>query len=442
VANGGGVSTSLCGREKALSGLFQTYPWSHRRWLATELQSALTVLACSRCSREYDPDRIQHLCACGAPLIARYDLAAAAASLTRTPLGRRAHDLWRFRELLPVRREEFIVSLGESPSPILDLPRVNEEIGVAALRCKDEAALPGGSFKARGAAVGLSRARELGVDSFAMPTNGNAGSAWALYAARAGMQATIAMPAQAPAVHRMQCSLAGAKVTLVQGSIADAGRVIARAVATSGIYDASTLKEPYRIEGKKTLGFEIAEQFGWDLPDAIVYPTGGGVGLIGMHKAFVELQGLGLLGPRLPRFYAVQSTGCAPIVEAWQNGRDASDAWRSPSTIAFGINVPKAIGDFIVLRILRETGGGAIAVDDACILEYQRMLVEREGLLACPEGGATLAALAQARRDGLIGPREHVLLINTGSGAQYPDVPYPALQPIEADDESQLPSHL
>ncbi len=374
--------------------------------------------------------------------MARYDLAAAAASLTRTPLGRRAHDLWRFRELLPVRREEFIVSLGERPSPILDLPRVNEQIGVAALHCKDEAALPGGSFKARGAAVGLSRARELGVHSFAMPTNGNAGSAWALYAARAGMQATIAMPVQTPAVHRMQCALAGAKVTLVRGTISDAGRVIARAVAASGIYDASTLKEPYRIEGKKTLGFEIAEQFAWDLPDAILYPTGGGVGLIGMHKAFLELHALGLLGPRLPRFFAVQSTGCAPIVEAWRSGRDASEAWHAPATVAFGINVPKAIGDFIVLRIVRETGGGAIAVDDARILEYQHMLVEREGVLACPEGGATLAALAQARRDGTIGAHERVLIINTGSGAQYPDVPYPALQTIEADDGTQLPAHL
>ncbi len=399
------------------------------------LQSALTVLSCSRCAREADPDRVQQLCPCGAPLLALYDLAAAAASLARFPLGTRAHDLWRFRELLPVRHEDSIISLGERPTPILELRRANEAIGVASLHCKDEAALPTGSFKARGAAVGLSRARELGVRSFALPTNGNAGSAWALYAARAGMHAAVAMPVQAPAIHRLQCALAGARVVLVTGSISDARRVIARSVAASGVYDASTLREPYRIEGKKTMGFEIAEQFAWHLPDVIVYPTGGGVGLIGMHKAFTELAALGLLAPRLPRFLAVQSTGCAPIVEAWRAGRDASTAWEEPATIAFGINVPKAIGDFIVLRIIKETGGGAIAVEEADLLEYQRMLIDREGVLACPEGGATLAAVAQARRDGTISERERVLIINTGSGAQYPDVPYPPIQTIGPDDD-------
>ena len=356
-------------------------------------------------------------------MLARYDLKRAAMSLTRESLAHRANDLWRFRELLPVRRDDAIVSLGERPSPILHLRHVGTNAGVEALFCKDEGLLPAGSFKARGAAVGVSRARELGVKRFAMPTNGNAGSAWSLYGARAGMRATIAMPRSTPAIHRTICSLAGAEVILVDGLITDAGRIIATVVADDAAYDASTLKEPYRIEGKKTMGFEIAEQFAWDLPDAIVYPTGGGVGLIGMHKAFRELQAIGLLDPRMPRFFAVQSTGCAPIVKAWNERRESSTPWEEASTVAFGINVPKALGDFLVLRILSETGGGAIAVDDALILEYQRRLIQLEGVLACPEGGAALAAVAQAQRAGAIGARERVLIINTGSGAQYPDVP-------------------
>jgi threonine synthase len=400
--------------------------------------SALTTLGCSRCSGAYDPDRVQHLCSCGAPLLARYDLAVAAKSLSRDSLAHRAHDLWRFRELLPVRDDGAIVSLGERPSPVLRLMRTSESVGVAELYCKDEAALPTGSFKARGAAVGISRARELGVRTFAMPSNGNAGSAWSLYAAQAGMRAIIAMPVLAPAIHRLQCMLAGAKVVLVDGLITDAGRVVARAVARDGWYDASTLKEPYRIEGKKTLGFEIAEQFAWNLPDVIVYPTGGGVGLIGMHKAFRELQAIGLLGERLPRFVAVQASGCAPIVKAFRERQETSAAWDGASTVAFGINVPKAIGDFLILRILNESRGVAIAVDDDEILEYQRQLIEQEGVLACPEGGATLAAVAQARRDEIIGADERVLIINTGSGALHPDIVCPPLETIGADGELRI----
>jgi threonine synthase len=400
--------------------------------------SALTTLGCSRCSGTHDPDRVQHLCSCGAPLLARYDLAVAAKSLSRDSLAHRAHDLWRFRELLPVRDDEAIVSLGERPSPVLRLRRTSESVDVAELYCKDEAALPTGSFKARGAAVGISRARELGVHTFAMPSNGNAGSAWSLYAARAGMRAIIAMPVLAPAIHRLQCVLAGAKVVLVDGLITDAGRLVARAVAREGWYDASTLKEPYRIEGKKTLGFEIAEQFAWNLPDVIVYPTGGGVGLIGMHKAFRELQAIGLLGERLPRFVAVQASGCAPIVKAFREGQETSAAWDGASTVAFGINVPKAIGDFLILRILNESRGAAIAVNDDEILEYQRQLIEQEGVLACPEGGATLAAVAQLRRDQIIGVHERVLIINTGSGALYPDIVCPPVETIGADGELRI----
>lgn len=398
-------------------------------------RSTLTRLECSRCTLEHDADRVQQLCACGGPLLARYDLEAARQSLTLDSLQNRARDLWRFRELLPVRRDDAIVSLGEQTTPIISLSRTSETLGLGNLFLKDEGLLPTGSFKARGAAVGVSRARELGVSAFAMPTNGNAGSAWAMYAARAGMSATIVMPAVAPAIHRMQCALAGAKVFLVNGLIGDAGRLVSQTVSQNHLYDASTLKEPYRIEGKKTLGFEIAEQFEWHLPEVIIYPTGGGVGLIGMHKAFRELQELGLLEKRMPRFIAVQSSGCAPIVAAWREGLDASRPWENARTVAFGINVPKALGDFLVLRILRETGGGAVAMDDNAILECQKTLVAREGVLACPEGGATLAAAILLHEQGKIAPDERVLLINTGSGALYADVPSPKLEVIEPKDE-------
>jgi len=271
-----------------------------------------------------------------------------------------------------------------------------------------------------------------------MPSNGNAGSAWSLYAARAGMQAIIVMPAVSPTIHRIQCLLAGAKVVLVDGLINDAGRLVSRACAKHGVYDASTLKEPYRIEGKKTLGFEIAEQFEWNVPDVIVYPTGGGVGLIGMHKAFRELQAIGLLGPALPRFIAVQSSGCAPIVKAFRERRDVSQPWDGASTVAFGINVPKAIGDFLILRILTETGGSAIAVDDEDILEYQERLAKHEGVLASLEGAATLAAVAQARKLGAIGAGERVLIINTASGALHSESACPPIEKLGVDDELQI----
>lgn len=404
--------------------------------------SALSTLGCSRCSRTYDPDRIAQLCECGAPLLAHYDLDAAAVTLTRESLAHRPPDLWRFRELLPVRRDDAIVSLGEHVTPVFSLSGAAHSVQVNSVYYKDEGVLPTGSFKARGAAVGVSRARELGVKEFALPSNGNAGTAWSLYAARAGMRATVVMPVLAPGVHRAQCLLAGAKVVLVDGLINDAGRLVTRACAREGVFDASTLKEPYRIEGKKTLGFEIAEQFDWKLPEVIVYPTGGGVGLIGMHKAFRELQAIGLLGPALPRFIAVQSSGCAPIVKAFRERRETSELWESASTVAFGINVPKAIGDFLILRILKETYGTAIAVDDDEILEYQRRLAAHEGILASPEGAATLAAVAQARRTGAIDERDRVLIINTASGTLSSNGEDARIETLGPNDELQIsPDH-
>jgi threonine synthase len=395
--------------------------------------SALSSLECSKCRARCDADVIAQVCACGAPLLARYDVSKAARTLTRESLAAREQTLWRYEELLPLRDETNRVSLHETMTPILPLKRLGSELGLDALYVKDEGVLPTGSFKARGATVGISRAKELGVRAFAMPTNGNAGGAWAAYAARAGIEAYIVMPRSAPAINRLECVMAGARVSLIDGLISDAGRVVAAAVAQRGLYDASTLKEPYRIEGKKTMGFEIAEQFGWDVPEVIVYPTGGGVGIIGMYKALRELQELRFIGSRMPRFVAVQAEGCAPIVEAWKAHRKESTFWEGARTVAFGITVPKALGDFLVLEALYETSGAAVAVSDAELLEMQQRTGAREGLLLCPESAATVAAAKRLRDDGWVADGERVLLINTGSGLKYPEVPYPS-PPLLARD--------
>lgn len=392
--------------------------------------SALTHLECSKCSRRLDADVPQQLCTCGAPLLARYSMEAASRTMTREAVSGREPTLWRYAELLPLRDRRNRVSLHEAVTPVLPLAHAGADLGFDALFLKDEALLPTGSFKARGAAVGVSRAKELGIRGFAMPTNGNAGGAWSAYAARAGMEAHIFMPQSAPAINRMECVMAGAQVRLVDGLISDAGRIAAQAVKERGLFDASTLKEPYRIEGKKTMGFEIAEQFEWSVPDVILYPTGGGVGIIGIYKALRELRELGLIGDRMPRFVAVQAEGCAPIVEAWKAKRTESTPWQNAHTVAFGITVPKALGDFLVLEAVYETNGCAVAVSDAQILEMQRFLTAREGTFVCPEGAATLAAAVQLRKEEWIAPHERVLLINTGTGLKYPQVPY-AQPPLE-----------
>jgi threonine synthase len=285
---------------------------------------------------------------------------------------------------------------------------------------KDEGLLPTGTFKARGAAVGVSRARELGVTRIAMPTNGNAGAAWATYAARAGMDALIVMPIDAPEITRAECDITGARLYLVDGLISDAGVLSAGAVASQGYTDASTLKEPYRLEGKKTMGLELFEQLGWRVPDVILYPTGGGVGLIGIFKALLECQAMGWLGDKMPRLVAVQASGCAPIVRAWENGAAESVAWQNASTIAFGVTVPKPLGDFLILDAVRRTGGCAIAVDDDQILTAQARLAAAEGAFICPEGAACVAAAEQLRKDGRIGEDDEVVLLNTGAGIKYP----------------------
>ncbi|GAC1414544.1 MAG: threonine synthase [Candidatus Velthaea sp.] len=387
------------------------------------ITSALSYLECSACGERYDAEVPQQLCRDGKPLLARYNLEAAAKTLNREALREREPSLWRYTELLPLRDPAHRVSLGETMTPLLPLPRSGARYGIE-LFVKDDALLPTGSFKARGAAVGISRARELGIREFGMPTNGNAGGAWSAYAARAGMVAHIIMPQSAPNINRLETVMTGADAYLVDGLISDAGKIIGQAVKDKGWFDGSTLKEPYRIEGKKTMGFELAEQFGWEVPDVIIYPTGGGVGLIGIDKALRELHALGMIGAKMPRMVAVQSTGCAPIVDAFERGAAESTFWPNARTVAFGITVPKPLGDAIVLHSLRNTGGTAIAVGDDVILEKQRELTSDEGIFVCPEGGATLAAAVALCERGWIRPGERVLLINTGAGVKYPDVPY------------------
>ena len=386
------------------------------------LFSALSHLECSRTGARYDADRVQGVSDVGAPLLARYDLDAVRAGVSPDDIAGRPHDLWRYHEVLPVRDPAHLTSLGEGMTPLLPLPSYGSRIDVPGLLMKDEGMVPTGSFKARGAAVGVSRARELGVGAIAMPTNGNAGAAWSVYAARAGMGSLIVMPVDAPEITRRECVVSGAELYLVDGLINHAGALVKDAVRQrSGYQEVSTLKEPYRIEGKKTMGYEIAEQLGWRVPDVILYPAGGGVGLIGIHKAMLEMRELGWIGEKLPRLVAVQSTGCKPIVDAFDAGLDESTLVEGTHTLAFGINVPKALGDFLVLRAVRESGGTAVAVTDEEILAEVTTLATDEGAWVCPEGAACFVAARQLRASGWIGRDEQVVVLNTGTGLKYPD---------------------
>ncbi len=384
--------------------------------------SYLSHLECSRTGSRHDADVVQGTSPAGAPLLARYDLERAAAAVTPAEIATRPPDLWRYRELLPVRDPARIATLGEGMTPLVDLPRHGARLGVPGLRMKDEGPLPTGTFKARGAAVGVSRAAELGVTGIALPTNGNAGAAWAAYAARAGAGALVVMPVDAPEITRRGCVVAGAELYLVDGLIGDAGALVKSAVPDRpGYQDVSTLREPYRIEGKKTMGYEIVEQLGWRAPDVILYPTGGGVGIIGIHKALREMRELGWLRGPLPRLVAVQAAGCAPIVEAFAAGLAESTPPPAPRTIAFGITVPKALGDFLVLDALRATDGTAVAVSDDELLAAQAALARDEGAWVCPEGAACFAAVGQLREAGWLTGGEDVVVLNTGTGLIYPE---------------------
>jgi len=384
--------------------------------------SFVTHLECARCGARADHRAEAHLCAeCGGPLLVRYDLERLRTSVPRNVLYGRRASLWRYRELLPLEETENAVSLGEGNTPLYEMPVLGSKLGLHRLMVKDEGLLPTGTFKARGAAVGVSRAGELGATTIALPTAGNAGAAWAAYGARAGIGVVVVMPADTPEVIQRETSAYGARLYLVDGSIADAGAIVKRAVEEYGWYDASTLKEPYRIEGKKTMGFELAEQLGWHLPDVIIYPTGGGVGLIGMWKAFEELRTIGWLpaGEKRPRFVSVQAAGCAPIVKAFHEEKEVSEPWPDPTTVAAGLRVPKALGDFLVLRILRESHGVATDVPDERILAMMRVIGVTEGLLACPEGAAAFEAAYQLRQAGMIHEHEDVVVFNTGTGMKY-----------------------
>jgi len=389
-------------------------------------------LECPKCNATYESEQRIQLCRCGSPLLVRYDLKKVKRTFRKKGLVSRRENLWRYWELLPVNKEENIVSLGEGMTPLIHLKNSGPKLGLNHLFLKDEGLIPTGTFKARGAAVGVSRAKELDIKVLAMPTNGNAGGSWAAYCAKAGIKAIIVMPQDAPMINRKEVTITGAELYLVNGLISDAGKIVGRAIAEYGWYDASTLKEPYRIEGKKTMGLEIAEQLGWEVPDVIIYPTGGGVGMIGIYKGLKEVQEIGWIGEKMPRLVSVQSAGCAPVVKAWEEKKSKSTFWENSNTIAFGLNVPKALGDFLILQAIYETNGCAVAVEDNEILRAQQMLASEEGMFCCPEGAATLSAAIQLIKSNWIKPNEKVVLLNTGTGLKYPEIVHtepPLLQP-------------
>jgi len=386
-------------------------------WTGGRLPTFVSHLECSLTGERYPADTLHGLSRAGRPLLVRYDLDGARRALPRDALAARPQTLWRYRELLPVRRPENVVSLGEVVTPLIALPRLG---GTGELLVKDEGRLPTGSFKARGLALAVSMAKELGVKAMAMPTNGNAGAAMAAYCARAGIGATAFCPEDTPEVNVREIAMQGAEVFLVDGLIDDCGRLVADGEKAVGWFNCSTLREPYRIEGKKTMGIELAEQLGWEVPDVIFYPTGGGTGIIGMWKAFAELEALGWIGPKRPRMVVVQAAGCAPMVKAWEDGVEHAPRWEDAHTFAAGIRVPQAVGDFLILRAVRESGGFAIAVDDAAIASAWREVAAEEGLLLCPEGAATYAAYKAAVADGRVRPGERAVLFNCATGLKYP----------------------
>jgi len=388
--------------------------------LTADLPNFVTHLECSMTGERYEADQVHNLSRAGKPLLVRYDLAGVKQALTKDKLAQRPADLWRYRELLPVRRKEDIVSLGEIMTPVVPMPKLAKKLGGGDILVKDEGRLPTGSFKARGLVMAVSMAKALGIRHMAMPTNGNAGAALAAYASHCGIKTTIFCPEDTPEVNVSEIALQGASVYRVNGLIDDCGKIVGEGKAKVGWFDTSTLKEPYRIEGKKTMGLELAEQLGWDVPDAIFYPTGGGTGLIGMWKAFDELEKIGFIGSKRPRMIAVQAAGCAPMVKAFDEGKEHAPRWDNAHTIASGIRVPQAVGDFLILRAVRESGGFAIAVEDPAIELALDEMAREEGFLLCPEGAATYAAYKQALADGRVSKSDRVVLFNCASGLKYP----------------------
>jgi threonine synthase len=398
--------------------------------LRVQRPTFVTHLECGLAGDQYPADQIHGLSQAGRPLLVKYDLPGIASALSKSDLADRSPDLWRYREFLPVRRTENIVSLGEVMTPLIDMPKLRT--GSGAVIVKDEGRLPTCSFKARGVTLAVSMAKELGIKRIAMPTNGNAGAALAAYASRAGIESFVFCPADTPEINVREIAAQGARTWRVNGLINDCGKIVGEGKSQVGWFDMSTLKEPYRIEGKKTMGLEMAEQFAWSLPDVIFYPTGGGTGLIGMWKAFKELQAIGWIGSKLPRMIAVQATGCAPIVRAFQENVEHAPLWENAHTVAAGIRVPIAVGDFLILRAVRESKGFAIAVNDDEIMRALDEVAKSEGFLMCPEGAATYAAYKNAVRSGLVSSSDTTVLFNCASGLKYP------LPPADAKiDKSQ-----
>lgn len=380
----------------------------------------ITHLYCSSCAKEYIKGKLYNLCECGKPLMVAYDLEKVASSLTKEVLKyRQDSTLWRYLEILPVSSKENILTLGEGMTPLPHAKRLGSRLGFKNLYIKDESLNPTSSFKARGMAVAIAMAKELGVKKLAVPSAGNAGGALAAYAAKAGLEAFIFVPKDTPKANIIECLQTGANVTLVDGLITDCGKIVGERKVTEGWFDVSTLKEPYRLEGKKTMGYELAEQFNWELPDVIIYPTGGGTGLIGMWKAFDEMQKLGWIGSKRPRMVSVQAEGCAPIVKAFEQGLTHGAEIENAHTVASGLRVPKAVGDFLMLKTLKESGGIAVSVSDDELIADSREIGSTEGIFAAPEGGACLAALKKLLEKQLVDKDERIVLFNTGSGVKY-----------------------
>ena len=387
------------------------------------MKSYLTHLECTYCHATYPADEVIRLCAeCSKVLYPRYDLAGARDALNPDELKNRPANMWRYFEVMPVLDEANVITLGEGFTPIFKAERLGDKIGASAVYIKDESLNPTASFKARGLSAAVSKAKELGITKLTMPSAGNAAGAMAAYAAKGGMEAYVFMPKDAPKANQIEVSISGGDLTLIDGLISDAGILSRKRAAEEGLFDVSTLQEPYRVEGKKTMGYEIAEQSDWELPDAIIYPTGGGTGIVGMWKAFAEMEEMGWIGPKRPKMYAVQAEGCAPIVRAFREGAEFAEPWENAQTMAAGIRVPGAIGDYLILGAIRESGGGALTVTDDEMKYYMSLVASLEGMFICPEGAATAVALNKLLVAGDLSPDENILLLNTGSGLKYLDV--------------------
>jgi threonine synthase len=399
------------------------------------LKTYITHLECSLCARHYPAGTIQNLCECGGPLLVRYDLAALGQQWKKSDLRDAPNSMWRYAPALPVSREQSIISLGEGMSPLLAIPKIGRSLGANHLWLKDEGLNPTGTFKARGMACAISMAVELGIRKIALPSAGNAGSAAAMYAARAGIEAYIFMPRDVPQSNYVECKAAGAHVTLVDGLINECGKIVASRKDAEGWFEVSTQKEPYRVEGKKTMGYELLEQLDWQVPDAILYPTGGGVGLIGMWKAFEELEALGWIGAKRPKMIAVQAEGCQPVVQAFEKGQARAQPYENAATVASGLRVPKPLGDFLILQAVRASQGTAIAIPDHELLRAGIQLATEEGLFLAPEGAACVAAVRHLLQRGYLKPEEQIVIYNTGSGLKYLEA-YSALFPRTESQKS------